>query len=95
MTLGAGTVFNTTDIRALLYNPVVMRANPSITFTGTDFAYANSGSTKTLSSLNAADQSPEVSLLYSGAGTTASTQGQGALWLITSANSYISISAEL
>ena len=94
-TFGVGQVYNTTDIRALLYNPVVMRTAPSITFTGSNFSYANSGSIKTLATLNAADQTPEVSLLYSGAGTTASTQGQAAFWLITSSASYIDVSAEL
>ena len=72
-----------------------MRTAPSITFTGSNFSYANSGSIKTLATLNAADQTPEVSLLYSGAGTTASTQGQAAFWLITSSASYIDVSAEL
>jgi negative regulator of replication initiation len=50
---------------------------------------------KTLATLNAADQTPLTSLLYSGSGTTYSTQGQGAFWVITNTNSFISISAEL
>jgi hypothetical protein len=94
-TFAAGQVYNSTDVRAVLLNPVTMRGNPAVTFTGSNFAYANSGALKTLATLNAADQSPEASLLYSGAGTTSATQGQAAFWVITNIDSYISVSAEL
>jgi hypothetical protein len=94
-TFAAGQVYNSTDVRAILTNPVVMRADTTVTFTGTNFAYANAGSVKTLGTPLAADQTAQTALLYSGAGTTSSTQGQAAFWVITNTDSFISVSAEL
>ena len=94
-TFAAGQVYNSTDVRAILTNPVPMRADTSITFTGTNFAYANAGSVKTLGTPLAADQTTQTALLYSGSGTTSSTQGQAAFWVITNTDTFISVSAEL
>jgi hypothetical protein len=94
-TFAAGQVYNSTDVRAVLTNPVVMRADTSITFTGTNFAYSNAGSVKTLGTPLAADQTTQTALLYSGAGTTSATQGQAAFWVITNTDTFISVSAEL
>ena len=94
-TFAAGQVYNSTDVRAVLTNPVPMRADTSITFTGTNFAYSNAGSVKTLGTPLAADQTTQTALLYSGAGTTSATQGQAAFWVITNTDSFISVSAEL
>ena len=94
-TFAAGQVYNSTDVRAVLTNPVPMRTNTTVSFTGSNFAYANAGSVKTLGTLNAADQTAQTALLYSGAGTTIAIQGQAAFWVITNIDSYISVSAEL
>jgi len=94
-TFAAGQVYNSTDVRAVLTNPVPMRADTSITFTGTNFAYSNAGSVKTLGTPLAADQTTQTALLYSGAGTTSATQGQAAFWVITNTDTFISVSAEL
>jgi hypothetical protein len=94
-TFAAGQVYNSTDVRAILTNPVPMRADTSITFTGTNFAYANAGSVKALGTPLAADQTTQTALLYSGAGTTSATQGQAAFWVITNTDTFISVSAEL
>ena len=94
-TFAAGQVYNSTDVRAVLTNPVPMRTNTTVSFTGTNFAYANAGSVKTLGTLNAADQTAQTALLYSGSGTTIAIQGQAAFWVITNIDSYISVSAEL
>ena len=94
-TFAAGQVYNSTDVRAVLTNPVPMRTNTTVSFTGSNFAYANAGSVKTLGTLNAADQTAQTALLYSGSGTTIAIQGQAAFWVITNIDSYISVSAEL
>jgi len=96
VTVGSGMAYNTTDIRCTLPNPVIMRTTPTIAFTGSNFEYEKAASARgTLSSIDSAYRSPEASMLYSGASTTATTAGQGAIWYITDSASYISISAEL
>jgi hypothetical protein len=94
-TFASAMVWGSTDVRAVLTNPVIMRAVTTVSITGTNFGYANSGSVKTLATINAADQTSQTALLYSGAGTTSATVGQAAQYVITNVDSYISVSAEL
>jgi hypothetical protein len=94
-TIGAGHLNSSTDVRTVLRHPTTMRANPTVTFTGSNFSYSEAGAVKSLASLAAADQTPQTVLLYSGAGTASGTQGNGCFWVITNADSFISISAEL
>lgn len=94
--VGSGFAYNTTDIRFTLVNPVVMRTTPTATFTGSNFEYEKTASSRgTLSSLDVAYRSPEAVMIYSGSGTTSTTAGQGAIMYIVDPASYISISAEL
>jgi hypothetical protein len=96
VTVGSGMAYNTTDIRCTLVNPVTMRTTPSVSFTGSNFEYERTATSRgTLSSVDATARSPEASALFSGAGTTATTAGYGAIWYITDSASYISVSAEL
>jgi hypothetical protein len=94
-TFASAMVWGSTDVRAVLTNPVLMRTTVSVSITGTNYGYANAGSVKTLATINAADQTPQTFLLYSGAGTTSATVGQAAQYVITNVDSYISVSAEL
>ena len=94
-TFASAMVWGSTDVRAVLTNPVLMRTTVSVSITGTNYGYANAGSVKTLATINAADQTPQTVLLYSGAGTTSATVGQAAQYVITNVDSYISVSAEL
>jgi hypothetical protein len=95
-TIGSGMVYNTTDVRATLVNPVPMRAQPTVSFTGTNFEYEKTAASRgSLSTLDAAYRSPEAVMVYSGSGTTSTTAGQGAIMYITDAASYISINAEM
>jgi hypothetical protein len=94
-TFASAMVNGTTDVRAVLTHPVPMRTTVSVSITGTNYAYSNAGSVKTLATINAADQTPQTVLLYSGAGTTAAVVGQAAQYVITNVDSYISVSAEL
>ena len=94
-TFASAMVWGSTDVRAVLTNPVLMRTSVSVSITGTNYAYSNSGSVKTLATINAADLTPQTFLLYSGTGTASATVGQAAQYLITNVDSYISVSAEL
>jgi hypothetical protein len=94
-TIASAMVYGSTDVRAVLTHPVLMRTTVSVSITGTNYSYSNAGSTKTLATINAADQTPQTVLLYSGAGTTSATVGQAAQYVITNVDSYISVSAEL
>jgi hypothetical protein len=94
-TIGAGHLNTSTDVRSVVRHPVTMRGNPAVTFTGTAFFYSASNSLSQLGSMTAADLTAQSVLFYSGSGTTAGTQGQGCFWVITNANSFISVSAEL
>jgi len=95
--VGAGMFYNSTDPRSCLANPVVMRATPAITFSGSGFGSERAGTfAGTIGGTLSANLSPEASLLYSsGSGTTAGTAGQGTFWYITNNTSYIAVSAEL
>jgi hypothetical protein len=95
--VGAGMFYNSTDPRACLANPVVMRATPAITFSGAGFGSERATTfAGTIGTPVSANLSPEASLLYSGGtGTTAGTAGQGTFWYITDNTSYIAVSAEL
>jgi hypothetical protein len=96
VTVGSGMAYNTTDIRCTLPNPVTMRSTPTLSFTGSNFEYEKTASSRgTLGSVDATARSVDASTLFSGSGTTATTAGQGAIWYITDSASYISISAEL
>jgi hypothetical protein len=94
-TFASAMVYASTDVRAVLTNPVLMRTSVSVSITGTNYGYSNAGSVKTLATINAADLTPQTFLLYSGAGTTSATVGQAAQYVITNVDSYISVSAEL
>ena len=94
-TIASAMVNASTDVRAVLTHPVPMRTTVSVSITGTNYGYSNAGSVKTLATINAADQTPQTVLLYSGAGTTSATVGQAAQYVITNVDSYISVSAEL
>ena len=94
-TFASAMVYASTDVRAVLTHPVPMRTTVSVSITGTNYGYSNAGSVKTLATINAADQTPQTVLLYSGAGTTSATVGQAAQYVITNVDSYISVSAEL
>ena len=94
-TFASAMVNGTTDVRAVLTHPVPMRTTVSVSITGTNYGYSNAGAVKTLATINAADQTPQTVLLYSGTGTTAATVGQAAQYVITNVDSYISVSAEL
>jgi hypothetical protein len=96
VTVGSGMAYNTTDIRCTLPNPVTMRSTPTLSFTGSNFEYEKTASSRgTLGSVDATARSVDASTLFSGSGTTSTTAGQGAIWYITDSASYISISAEL
>jgi len=95
-TVGAGMMYSNTDARCTLFNPVVMRSAPTISFSGSGFGFERAGTfLGTIGTPASANTSLEASLLYSGSGTSTGTSGQGTIWNITDNTSYISVSSEL
>ena len=94
--IGAGMMYNSTDPRCCLANPVPMRVTPAITFSGSGFTFERAGTfTGSIPNPVSANLSPEASLLYSGAGASSQTAGQGTFWYLADNTTSISVSAEL